>query len=215
MWLFVPALAVAVAGLRAWWRWNTTSMEAQSARDWDTPQAFLLLGGDREREALAACMFGKLLEQTPLCWPVYVSSAHEDILDVMTRWGVVPPQLIIDDRALDTVTNFTSLLGDFRRRKISHLWLVTSDYHMPRAHAVARILLAGHGVAHSCLSLPCSANADSKLVKSETRARIARDQLRAYLWLSTGFHGADFLRFTKPSRYRHHILRQSRGSLAR
>lgn len=77
-----------------------------------------MAGGDREREALAACLLGKLSSQAQLSWPVIVSSAHEDVLNVMARWGVVPPRLIIDDRALDTVTNFTSLVSDFQRRKM-------------------------------------------------------------------------------------------------
>jgi hypothetical protein len=50
--------------------------------------------------------------------PVYVSSAHENMFEVMSACGVMPPQLIIDNRALDTLTNFTSLVGDFKRRKM-------------------------------------------------------------------------------------------------
>lgn len=39
---------------------------------------------------------------------------------------------------------------------------------------------------------------------SEGLVRRERDRLRALLWLITGWHGAEFLRFTKPNRYREH-----------
>ena len=57
--------------------------------------------------------------------------------------AVVRPQTQGMPRA---VTNFTTLMPLFKRRKYLHVLVVTSDYHAQRANAIATVLLKGSGV---------------------------------------------------------------------
>ncbi|GJP43875.1 hypothetical protein CLOM_g3277 [Closterium sp. NIES-68] len=187
--------------------------------------------------------------------PVFISSGHDDAADVMMGEGVAAARLRVDNHALDTVTNFTTMLRTFQRLKITHVLVVTSDYHMPRAALLAAIVLRTHGIAFSTVSLPSkrdlykikngarrtivkggdvgiseallealgdgSGAAGGRFVKgrgeeegefkeeigeveAETKIRLERDRLRGLLWLVTGWHGAELLRFTRPQRYRLH-----------
>eukprot|EP00897_Mesotaenium_endlicherianum_P005998 jgi/Mesen1/5426/ME000027S04800 len=101
--------------------------------------------------------------------PVYVSSAHDDVAEVMRRAGVPPARLHLDNVALDTVTNFT----------------------LPSSPS-------------SSSSSPAAAQEARRRAAAETRLRLERDRCRALLWLLTGWHGAELLRFTKPARYKNH-----------
>lgn len=176
----------------------------------DLPQAILVLGGDRDREHLAAKFAAgaapkvysssKHAANVKLL-PVYVSSPHDDAGRVMRRVGVHPSRLHIDNRALDTVTNFTTMVSSFKAANYSHVYMVTSDYHMSRAAMLANIILRTNGITFTSVSLPSE---QEDAAKSETRIRRERDRVRAILWLIFGWHGADFLRFTKPNRYREH-----------
>eukprot|EP00850_Spirogloea_muscicola_P008981 SM000049S16752 [mRNA] locus=s49:549705:550607:+ [translate_table: standard] len=122
----------------------------------------------------------------------------------MAAAGVESPRLTIDDAALDTVTNFTTLVGTFSSRRLSHVYVLTSDYHTARASAVATLVLGSRGIAFTCVSLRSSERAGHR----EGWLQLWRDQVRATLWLLAGVHGAHLLRFTKPNRYRHHRSRQ-------
>ena len=86
------------------------------------PQAILVLGGASER-----------MEFAPRFWQ---SHANVDIWVSDSAWNVdvnrhifqqlnVPnQQLHLDDRATDTVTNFTTLVEDFVRQKLQHIYLI-------------------------------------------------------------------------------------------
>lgn len=185
-----------------------------AARDaaFDPPQAILVLGGDKQRERLAAKFAvgagasnfttGAHAGSVKLL-PVYLSSAHDDAYNVMRKGGLHPARLHVDNRALDTVTNFTTMVDTFEAEAITHVFVVTSDYHMRRASLLANLVLRSRGIAFTPISLPSSADADSG-VEAETRTRAERDRVRVLLWLLCGWHGAELLRFTRPNRYREH-----------
>ncbi|CAI5510243.1 unnamed protein product [Closterium sp. Naga37s-1] len=86
--------------------------------------------------------------------PVFISSGNDDAADVMMREGVAAGRLRVDNHALDTVTNFTTMLRTFQRLKITHVLVVTSDFHMPRAAMMAKIVLQTHGIAFSTVAGP-------------------------------------------------------------
>ena len=70
--------------------------------------------------------------------------------------GYPSDRLHLDYRATDTVTNFTTLVSDFKQRRIQHLYLITSDFHMPRAKAIATIVLGSHGIIFTPVSISSS-----------------------------------------------------------
>jgi uncharacterized SAM-binding protein YcdF (DUF218 family) len=144
------------------------------------PQAILTLGGGVEREPFTA--------QFALAHPsleIWVSSGfpRKRVRPIFRAAGIPDTRVHLDYRAVDTVTNFTSLVPEFKRRHIQHLYLITSDFHMPRAKAIATIVLGSQGIAFTPVSIPTKQPLESKF-------HILRDIVRAFLWLVTGHTGA-------------------------
>ncbi|CAI5477271.1 unnamed protein product [Closterium sp. Yama58-4] len=153
------------------------------------PQAILVLGGNRYRERLAGRFAALLaaphqpdgtLDSLPPAHaaasgklPVFISSGNDDAADVMMREGVAAGRLRVDNHALDTVTNFTEMLRTFQRLKITHVLVVTSDYHMPRAAMMAKIVLQTHGIAFSTVTLPSRPETCKKGGASETMVHVS------------------------------------------
>ena len=71
---------------------------------------------------------------------------------IFEKFGVPDQRLRLDGRATDTVTNFTTLAEDFVENKIQHIYLITSDYHLRRARAIATIVLGSAGIV---VTPPC------------------------------------------------------------
>ncbi|AKG23963.1 YdcF family protein [Calothrix sp. 336/3] len=145
------------------------------------PQAFLVLGGDPNRETYAA----QLAQWYPNL-DIWVSSGPNDVQtkNTFVSSNILREKLHIDNRAVDSVTNFTTLVSDFKRHKIQHLYLITSDYHMSRAKAIATLVLGSHGIAFTPLSVPSDRHTP------ESNLRIIRDMTRSVLWIFTGYTGA-------------------------
>jgi uncharacterized SAM-binding protein YcdF (DUF218 family) len=141
------------------------------------PQAFLVLGGDPKREEAVA----EIANWYPKL-DIWVSSGPnaKETMRIFQNKAILPIRLHIDQRAVDTVTNFTTLVKDFQKTHIQHLFLVTSDYHMPRAKAIASLVLGSHGIVFTPLSVPSNQPPESSL-------RILRDIIRSLVWLFTGY----------------------------
>ena len=98
--------------------------------------------------------------------------------------GIARARVHMDDRATDTVTNFTTLVADFQRRGLRHLYLVTSDFHMRRAKWIADIVLGSRGHrGHAPSAFPSDR-------PPESLPHALRDVARSFLWLATGHTGA-------------------------
>lgn len=146
------------------------------------PDAILVLGGNPQREAAAA--------QLAAAYPtldIWVSSGElpQDAKAIFTAAGVSTQRLHLDYRATDTVTNFTTLVAELKRQRIQHVFVVTSDFHMPRAQAIATVVLGSHGIAFT----PITVETDQP---PEPMIQIARDMGRSMVWLLTGRTGASF-----------------------
>lgn len=144
------------------------------------PQAILTLGGGSEREELAA----RLAQMYPSL-EIWVSSgtSPESAHQTFQSAGIANTRVHLDRRAVDTVTNFTSLVKDFKKRHFQHLYVITSDFHMPRAKAVAIFVLGSQGITFTPLSVPSNKPPESWLL-------ILRDSSRALFWIFTGYTGA-------------------------
>ncbi|MBK1987120.1 YdcF family protein [Sphaerospermopsis aphanizomenoides BCCUSP55] len=153
------------------------------------PQAILTLGGGPEREKFTA-QFAK----------------NHPNLDIWVSTGILPAQAFaifqavdipiqrihLDYRAVDTVTNFTTLVNDFRQRHIQHIYLITSDFHIPRAKTIATLVLGSQGITFTSISIPSQRPRESIFP-------IVRDSGRSLLWIVSGRTGASFNpRFRQP-----------------
>lgn len=90
---------------------------------------------------------------------------------------------------LDTVGQFTCLAEALRRWRrspqgpaIGSVLLVTGEEHLPRALAIARIVLGAQG-------LPVTGWPARTQAAPEDALRTHRDRLRAQLWRATGWDG--------------------------
>ncbi|MBH8561029.1 YdcF family protein [Nostoc sp. CENA67] len=144
------------------------------------PQAIVTLGGSPYREKFTA-QFAQIHPSLD----IWISSGNppEEIQAIFKTAGTPSDRLHLDYRATDTVTNFTTLVSDFKQRQIQHLYLITSDFHMPRAKAIATIVLGSHGITFTPVPISSS-------YPRESMIRIFRDFGRSVVWIFTGRTGA-------------------------
>ncbi|MGJ3247541.1 MAG: YdcF family protein [Elainellaceae cyanobacterium] len=143
------------------------------------PQAIFTLGGGASREEFTA----RFAKNHPTL-PIWISSGIYDYQaqTIFQAAGIPLDCLYLDRRATDTVTNFTTLVHTFQDHNIQHLYLITSDFHMPRARAIAFFVLGSHGIAYTSITVPSDQPNESWL-------KTARDIGRSLLWIVTGRTG--------------------------
>lgn len=95
-------------------------------------------------------------------------------------------QLHFDFCAVDTVTNFTCNVDNFRSQNIQHIYLITSDYHLQRSLVIAAIVFGSQGIVVTPISVPSGG------FPPESPLRVARDFFRSFFWILTGRTGASF-----------------------
>jgi len=144
------------------------------------PEAILTLGGGIDREKFTA-----QFAQAHPSLEIWVSSGTEpkEALAIFQAAGIPDTRVNLDRRAVDTVTNFTTLVADFKNRGIKHLYLITSDFHMPRAKAIAFFVLGSQGITFTPVTVPSKEPDESNL-------HILRDIGRSVVWILTDRTGA-------------------------
>lgn len=156
--------------------WSYKEIKAQ----FQQPQAILVLGGSIQREKFAA----QFARQHPNL-PIWISGGtpKDYAQRLFTNAGINRSRLHLDYRAVDTVTNFTTLVDEFKARGISEIYLITSDDHMRRAQIIGTIVLGSRGIAFQPVSVP-------SMRSPESLDKALRDGARALLWVATGHTGA-------------------------
>ncbi len=171
---------VGIVGTLVIWLGTIVMKSEIAMRQAPNPEAILVLGGLADRDETAA----KLAKNYPTL-PVWISSGGrlpEAAYTLFEAAGVSRERVYLDYRATDTVTNFTTLVTQFKHHNIRHLYVVTSDFHMPRAQVIGTIVLGHNGMTLTPVSVPTNEPAESWL-------RVARDGSRSLLWTMTGRTG--------------------------
>ncbi|TAE56450.1 MAG: YdcF family protein [Nostocales cyanobacterium] len=148
------------------------------------PQAVLVLGGSTknlEREKFTAD-FAKKHPNIPV-W-ITGGSPPNSTKEVFVKAGVDPKRINLDYEAVDTVTNFTTIVDEFHSRGIKSVYLITSDFHMRRACVIGEIVLGSRGIDFKAVSVPSG-------IAPEPVEKSIRDGARAIIWLATGYTGAE------------------------
>ncbi|MEA5580529.1 YdcF family protein [Nodularia harveyana UHCC-0300] len=151
------------------------------------PQAVLVLGGSTtrlEREKFTA----NFAREHPSL-PIWISggSPPQSTQSVFAKAGVDPKRLYLDYQAVDTVTNFTTLVDELQAKGIKSVYLITSEFHMPRARVIGEIVFGSRGIQLKPVVVP-SQNMREPVDKS------IRDGARALMWVATGYTGAEHLK---------------------
>ncbi|CAM9755935.1 unnamed protein product, partial [Heterosigma akashiwo] len=150
--------------------------------------AIIILGGEKEREIKALELYQTIKKEHPdFPFKAIISSCEASDQDIyqLTR-GLTPDYngdygIIIDRRAVDTVTNFTRSFGILKQLEINKVIIATSKYHMRRAFWIGMIILGTKGIHIEKLEV----NQGRKLGQ-ESLFKVVRDCIRAYIWLFLG-----------------------------
>jgi uncharacterized SAM-binding protein YcdF (DUF218 family) len=147
---------------------------------WIQPQAIFVLGGEERRELFAA-----EFSHTHPTLPVWISGGAppEYTKRVFKRAGGASGEnLHLDYRAINTVTNFTTLVDRFKSKGITSVYLVTSDDHLPRARVIGEIVFGSRGIKIKPVTF--SSDRDSEPIQ-----KTVRDGIISLIWLTTGYAG--------------------------
>lgn len=156
-----------------------------------SPEAVLVLGGSLDREQFAADF-----AHTYPDLPIWVSSGSnpEYAQWVFEEANIDLERVHLDYRAVDTVSNFTTLVDDFKSQGIDRIYLITSDYHMRRARIIGEIVLGSRGISFEAIEVPSDRS-------PESIDKVLRDAARSILWVTTGYSGSS-LRQVQQAAYR-------------
>ncbi|HEY9815461.1 MAG TPA: YdcF family protein [Candidatus Obscuribacterales bacterium] len=156
-----------------------------------SPEAVLVLGGSLDREQFAADF-----AHTYPDLPIWVSSGSnpEYAQWVFEEANIDLDRVHLDYRAVDTVSNFTTLVDDFKSQGIDRIYLITSDYHMRRARIIGEIVLGSRGISFEAIAVPSDRS-------PESINKVLRDAARSILWVTTGYSGSS-LRQVQQAAYR-------------
>ncbi|NEQ95947.1 MAG: YdcF family protein [Cyanothece sp. SIO2G6] len=170
-WRLAVAIALLVIGSHYYWQQRQIK-----------PDAILVLGGAEEREHFAA----EFAQHKPDL-PIWVSSgSNQDYAEwVFAEAGISGDRLNLDYRAVDTVTNFTTLAKDFKTSGFDSVYVITSDYHMRRAWVIGNIVLGSQGI--QCRPIPIESDRTPEPLR-----KVIRDGARSLLWVTTGHSGTTF-----------------------
>jgi uncharacterized SAM-binding protein YcdF (DUF218 family) len=174
-WLWTGViLASIVASPILWFGWR------ELENSWLQPEAIFVLGGETEREKFAA----RLAAKHPKL-PIWVSGGApiSYAKKVFAKENVDLNRLHIDHHAVDTVTNFTTMVKTLQQAGVKSVYLVTSDDHMARSRLVGEIIFGSHGIAVKPVSFVSNR-------PDESWQKVLRDGGRAVLWVFTGKTGA-------------------------
>jgi uncharacterized SAM-binding protein YcdF (DUF218 family) len=144
------------------------------------PDAILVLGGSTDREKFTV----EMARKHPGL-PIWISSGapREYTESVFAEAGVSLDRLHLDYQAVDTVTNFTTLVDTLKAQGVKSVYLVTSDYHMRRAQVIGEIVLGSRGIDLKPVTIPSGE-------EPEPLSKAVRDGGRAVLWVTTGRTGS-------------------------
>jgi uncharacterized SAM-binding protein YcdF (DUF218 family) len=150
-----------------------------------TNKAILILGGSPSRELYGAAY---ALKNPNI--PIWVSSGSPKEYSnvVFARAGIKSDRYVLDYRATDTVTNFTTLVNEFKARQITDVYVITDAFHMPRAQVIGNVVLGSRGIKMHPVAIPANIKyeIDTKYQANEVPKKSLRDGARSVLWLFTG-----------------------------
>ena len=150
-------------------------LKAYSSKN--SPQLILVLGGDIDREEAGA----KLAKILKLPLVVSGGSNPEYANWSIRKIGLAKDQFLLDYRAKDTFTNFTSLVDEFSTQDVDHILLITSKDHMDRARNIGAVIAGSRGIKLTNISIPCNPNC-----KPESTEKKLKDIFRSIIWVLTG-----------------------------
>ena len=167
--------------------WRLPDKEREEAAD-----VLLILGGSEQRElACARLHSGEAL--------LILSSGAAREEDLASAARIDRSRVVVDARAVCTITNFTTLADELARAGCRSVCVATSPAHMRRAYAVGCLCLGSRGMA---VRRKVCGSKDDPSSAGESVLRTVRDLLRSFLWLLSGWDGGGVAGWWYPDRRR-------------
>lgn len=159
---------------------KSTKTSLKSSNKTTQKNIIFVLGGSPKREQFAA----KFAQSHPGV-PIWVSSGSPEAYArrVFAKAGIKKSRVHLDYQAVDTVTNFTTLVDKFQVDGINSVYLITSSDHMRRARVIGEIVFGSRGITIKPVPVPSGR-------APEPTEKCLRDGARAILWVNTGHTGA-------------------------
>ena len=176
-----------------WFLWWQASLQS--------PSWIVVLGGGIRREMLAA----RLAKSYPNL-PVIVSSGSS--LPCLYRVfveesGVAWRRVRVDFRAVDTLTNFTTLLPYLQSNQPRKVFMITDQGNLPRASVLAWLIWGSRGIATEPVLV-------EGIGHHESWSKTFADGIRAIAWVLLGERTVANSYHSKSELQRQMYLRQSR-----
>jgi uncharacterized SAM-binding protein YcdF (DUF218 family) len=178
-WLWTGLILAGITSLPfLWFGWR------ELENSWLKPDAIFVLGGETEREKFAA----RLAVKHPNLH-VWVSGGAPVgyAKKVFAKEKVDLRRLHVDRNAVDTVTNFTTMVETLKQARVKSVYLVTSDDHMSRSRLIGEIIFGSHGIAIKPVSFVSNR-------PDESWQKVLRDGGRSIVWIFTGKTGAHWIK---------------------
>lgn len=97
----------------------------------------------------------------------------------LLKAGLKKEQFCIDYTALDTIGNFVDTLPIIQALAPKKIYIVTDDYHMKRAQAIADIVYSG--LSYQLVNIECKTN-----TPQESEFKVNIERIQAWIWKNTG-----------------------------
>ena len=156
------------------------------------PELIMVLGGDADRERVGV----QLSRQLDLPLLMSGGSNREYAQWLIESAGMQISQVELDYRARDTLGNFTSLVDDLQRRGITHVLVVTSRDHLPRAMTVGQLVAGSRGIRLTGAPVSCAPSCQQEAIHKQIV-----DGIRAFAWVLTGRDLKEWLRHRWPQSF--------------
>ena len=170
--------------MAAWLRVARAIATASSSTDTKRHEGHILiiLGGDKERE-LAAARSVASLPNIRLAILSSGAATEADIREAVFSVGRPDVRVCIDRRAVDTVTNCTTLAPDVAAMvpHVSAVTITTAREHCRRANAVGALVFGAFGIRVTTQPIDTAEH-----LYGESVLRCIRDVVRACCWVTTG-----------------------------
>ncbi len=178
-WLWIGLTLAGLTSLPVvWFGWR------ELENSWLKPDAIFVLGGETDREKFAA----RLAVKHPNLH-VWVSGGAPVgyAKKVFAKENVDLRRLHVDRNAVDTVTNFTTMVETLKQAGVKSVYLVTSDDHMSRSRLIGEIIFGSHGITVKPVSFVSNR-------PDESWQKVLRDGGRSIVWIFTGKTGAHWIK---------------------
>jgi hypothetical protein len=131
---------------------------------------------------------GSLSKEHPIRIWISTGRPRPEIARMSSQLGIERSRIELDYRAIDTVTNFTTMAAKMSAANISTVYVVTDVTHIDRAMIIADVILAYYGIRPIAAPSP---NTTHRV--NEWAIRGWRDYLRCIIWFYTGKSGAHLI----------------------